>query len=162
MIRFDQPGAYAIKPGLTWANSSDVMKVGPHYCVEVFFRPEMNYGFRKGISKLGVMYLNHINLCDQQQYVYASLPYRVYFKYKEVGIRSNGIAFEVVDWKEIRQAAGESGKVIMPATTTPMDGIFMGPNPDLPGDYWKIEIPRDRCYSLEEAGGIVIPGKPIE
>lgn len=162
LIRFDQPGAYAIKPGLTWANSSDVMKVGPHYCVEVFFRPEMNYGFRKGISKLGVMYLNHINLCDQQQDVYASLPYRVYFKYKEVGIRSNGIAFEVVDWKEIRQAAGESGKVIMPATTTPMDGIFMGPNPDLPGDYWKIEIPRDRCYSLEEAGGIVIPGKPIE
>ncbi len=56
------------------------------------------------------MYLNHINLCDQQQDVYASLPYRVYFKYKEVGIRSNGIAFEVVDWKEIRQAAGESGK----------------------------------------------------
>lgn len=165
LIRFDQPGAYEIKPGLTWTNSSGFMKVGPHYYVEVFFRPEMSYGFRKGISKLGagVMYLNYIDLCDQQQDVYASLPYRVYFKYKEVGIRSNGITFEAIDWKEIRQAAGESGTVNMPATTDPMDGIFMGPKPDLPGEYWEIEIPSDKCYSLEDVvGGIVVPGEPIE
>ena len=77
LIRFDQPGVYEIKPGLTWTNSSGFMKVGPHYYVEVFFRPEMSYGFMKGISKLGagVMYLNYIDLCDQQQDVYASLPY---------------------------------------------------------------------------------------
>lgn len=165
-IRFDQPGDYRIAPGVGWDNpaESPIVKLSPSYYVKVFFRPEMKSFSNKYISKLdkSTRYLNTIALLDPQQNAYASLPYRVYFKYKEVGIRSNGITFEVVDWKEIRQAAGESGTVIMPATTTPMDGIFMGPNPDLPGDYWKIEIPSDKCYSLEDAGAIVVPGEPIE
>ena len=42
----------------------------------------------KGSSKLGGIYLNFIELCDQQQDVYASLPYRVYFKYKLRGFSS--------------------------------------------------------------------------
>ena len=162
LIRFDQPGQYNIEPGLSWTSSSGFTRIKPCYCVNVFFRPEMIHKSIKGSSKLGGIYLNFIELCDQQQDVYASLPYRVYFKYKEVGIRSNGIAFEVVDWKEIRQAAGESGTVIMPATTTPMDGIFMGPNPDIPGDYWEIEIPSDTCYYWNGSAVIAGSGEPIE
>lgn len=162
LIRFDQPGQYKIEPGLSWTSSSGFTRIKPCYCVNVFFRPEMIHKSIKGSSKLGGIYLNFIELCDQQQDVYASLPYRVYFKYKEVGIRSNGIAFEVVDWKEIRQAAGESGTVIMPATTTPMDGIFMGPNPDIPGDYWEIEIPSDTCYYWNGSAVIAGSGEPIE
>ena len=164
LIRFDQPGVYEIKPGLTWTNSSGFMKVGPHYYVEVFFRPEMKSFSSKYIFKLdkSIRYLNSISLLDPQQNAYASLPYRVYFKYKKMSVYPNE-TFEELGWTEVYKMAGESGTVIMPITTAPMDDIFMEPNPEFPGNYWKIEIPSDKCYSLEDVvGGIVVPGEPIE
>lgn len=174
LIRFDQPGAYKIEPGLTWTNSSGLTLIKPYYVVNVFFRPEMIHRSIKGSSKLGGSYLNFIDLCDQQQGVYASLPYRVYFKYKKMSVYPNE-TFEQLGWTDVYKMAGESGVVSMPATATPMDGIFMGPTPDVLGDYWKIEIPSDRSYYwsgyietidpgvvVNPDGPIIVgPGKPI-
>lgn len=164
-IRFDQPGDYRIEPGVGWDNpaESPIVKLSPSYYVKVFFRPEMKSFSNKYISKLdkSTRYLNTIALLDPQQNAYASLPYRVYFKYKKMSVYPNE-TFEELGWTEVYKMAGESGTVIMPITTAPMDDIFMDPNPELPGNYWKIEIPSDKCYSLEDAGVIVVPGEPIE
>lgn len=164
-IRFDQPGDYRIAPGVGWDNpaESPIVKLSPSYYVKVFFRPEMKSFSNKYISKLdkSTRYLNTIALLDPQQNAYASLPYRVYFKYKKMSVYPNE-TFEELGWTEVYKMAGESGTVIMPITTAPMDDIFMDPNPELPGNYWKIEIPSDKCYSLEDAGVIVVPGEPIE
>lgn len=164
-IRFDQPGDYRIAPGVGWDNpaESPIVKLSPSYYVKVFFRPEMKSFSNKYISKLdkSTRYLNTIALLDPQQNAYASLPYRVYFKYKKMSVYPNE-TFEELGWTEVYKMAGESGTVIMPITTASMDDIFMDPNPELPGNYWKIEIPSDKCYSLEDAGVIVVPGEPIE
>lgn len=166
LIRFDQPGAYKIEPGLTWTTSSGLTMIKPYYVVNVFFRPEMIHRSIKGSSKLGGMCLNFIDLCDQQQGVYASLPYRVYFKYKRISVYTNE-TFEQLGWTEVYKMAGESGLVSLPATATPMDGIFMGPTPDVTGDYWKIEIPSDRSYYWSgyietiDPGVVVNPDGPI-
>lgn len=169
LIRFDQPGAYAIKPGLTWTNSSDVMKVGPHYCVEVFFRPEMMELYH---PQYGNVYGNWLVLYDAQKNRYTSLPFRVYFKYRLVGLFPTLEGAEppfVPDISgEVRKEAGSDDVIVLPDTDPSMSikGFYYADSSLSPlkmrGYYWEIEIPRDRCYSLEEAGGIVIPGKPIE
>ena len=169
LIRFDQPGAYAIKPGLTWTNSSDVMKVGPQYCVEVFFRPEMMELYH---PQYGNVYGNWLVLYDAQKNRYTSLPFRVYFKYRLVGLFPTLEGAEppfVPDISgEVRKEAGSDDVIVLPDTDPSMSikGFYYADSSLSPlkmrGYYWEIEIPRDRCYSLEEAGGIVIPGKPIE
>ena len=150
LIRFDQPGQYKIEPGLSWTSSSGFTRIKPCYCVNVFFRPEMIHKSIKGSSKLGGIYLNFIELCDQQQDVYASLPYRVYFKYKLRGFSSipdeEGLLYVPDIDGEIYRDAGQNGEVVLPATQqlVPVVGLFYtGSIPSAFGYYWEIEIPSD-------------------
>ena len=166
LIRFDQPGAYKIEPGLSWTSSSGFTRIKPCYCVEVFFRPEMKSFSSKYIFKLdkSIRYLNSISLLDPQQNAYASLPYRVYFKYKLRGFSSipdeEGLLYVPDIDGEIYRGAGQSGEVGLPTTEqlVPVAGLFYtGSIPSAFGYYWEITIPRDMCYSLENAGVIVVP-----
>lgn len=175
LIRFDQPGAYKIEPGLTWTNSSGLTMIKPYYVVDVFFRPGMKVQPVKLISDHGLVIRNTISLCDAQQVTFTSLPFRVYFKYKIISIDSLGVMAELYNWTEVYRDAGEYGNISSSVTDVHIDGIFMGPNPDVPGDYWKIEIPSDRSYYwsgyietidpgvvVNPDGPIIVgPGKPI-
>lgn len=173
-IRFDQPGDYRIEPGVGWDNpaESPIVKFSPSYHVKVFFRPEMKAESVEDIPTEGVVlpfYRNYLLLYDLQQNVYTSLPYRVYFKYKLRGFSSipdeEGLLYVPDIDGEIYRGAGQSGEVELPATQqlVPVAGLFYtGSIPSAFGYYWEITIPRDMCYSLEDAGVIVVPGEPIE
>ena len=169
LIRFDQPGQYKIEPGLSWTSSSGFTRIKPCYCVNVFFRPEMIHKSIKGSSKLGGIYLNFIELCDQQQDVYASLPYRVYFKYKLRGFSSipdeEGLLYVPDIDGEIYRDAGQNGEVVLPATQqlVPVVGLFYtGSIPSAFGYYWEIEIPSDTCYYWNGSAVIAGSGEPSE
>lgn len=170
LIRFDQPGAYKIDPGLSWTSSSGFTRVKPCYYVEVFFRPEIMELYH---PQYGNVYGNWLSLYDAQKNKYTSLPFRVYFKYRLVGFFPTLEGVEppfVPDISgEVRQEAGPCDGIMLPDTdpAMPIKGCYYADSSlnlfRMRGYYWEIEIPSDKCYSLEDVvGGIVVPGEPIE
>lgn len=182
LIRFDQPGAYKIEPGLTWTNSSGLTLIKPYYVVNVFFRPGMMELYH---PQYGNIYGNWLALYDAQKNRYTSLPFRVYFKYRLVGLFPTLEGAEppfVPDISgEVRKEAGSDDVIVLPDTdpAMPIKGFYYADSSlnllKMRGYYWEIEIPRDRSYYwsgyienidpgvvVNPDGPIIVgPGKPI-
>lgn len=167
-IRFDQPGDYKIAPGIgIYKNISGTSYelVGPAYYVKAFFRPEMQFecfGIQMG-NNPKVTYTSRIYLNDNQHQCYGSLPFRVYFSYKQIDI---SLSAQTVDLPqttlkgEVRKNVGDWGFVQLLATDYPVDGIFYAGTPSfIPGTYFEITIPRDTCYYWDGSEQ-VRPGNP--